>query len=111
MERAAQGSPVRGGGAQCRGLVGKVGVRSARPERISRSPGDSVTLCCPVAGKVLLRDVQAITLHRGQYTTSRRTAAVPQLQCTGGSAGCARVPEVVQCHNKGWDGSDVQVTA
>ncbi|NXD27771.1 SARAF factor, partial [Spelaeornis formosus] len=57
---------------------------------------------------VLLRDVQALTLHRGQYTTSRRTAAVPQLQCTGGSAGCSRVPEVVQCYNKGWDGYDVQ---
>ncbi|NXK61893.1 SARAF factor, partial [Sylvietta virens] len=57
---------------------------------------------------VLLRDVEALTLHRGQYTTSRRTAAVPQLQCTGGSAGCSRVPEVVQCYNKGWDGYDVQ---
>ncbi|XP_040411100.1 store-operated calcium entry-associated regulatory factor isoform X1 [Cygnus olor] len=59
-------------------------------------------------GRVLLREVQALTLHRGQYTTSRRTAAVPQLQCTGGSAGCSRVPEVVQCYNKGWDGYDVQ---
>ncbi|XP_053797674.1 store-operated calcium entry-associated regulatory factor [Vidua chalybeata] len=59
-------------------------------------------------GKVLLRDVQALTLHRGQYTTSRRTASVPQLQCTGGSAGCSHVPEVVQCYNKGWDGYDVQ---
>ncbi|KAM6071839.1 store-operated calcium entry-associated regulatory factor isoform 3-T3 [Theristicus caerulescens] len=59
-------------------------------------------------GRVLLREVQALTLHRGQYTTSRRTAAVPQLQCTGGTAGCSRVPEVVQCYNKGWDGYDVQ---
>ncbi|XP_061848421.1 store-operated calcium entry-associated regulatory factor isoform X2 [Colius striatus] len=59
-------------------------------------------------GRVLLRDIQALTLHRGQYTTSRRTAAVPQLQCTGGTAGCSRVPEVVQCYNKGWDGYDVQ---
>ncbi|NWW47524.1 SARAF factor, partial [Pedionomus torquatus] len=57
---------------------------------------------------VLLREVQALTLHRGRYTTSRRTAAVPQLQCTGGSAGCSHVPEVVQCYNKGWDGYDVQ---
>ncbi|NXN68858.1 SARAF factor, partial [Himantopus himantopus] len=57
---------------------------------------------------VLLREVQALTLHRGQYTTSRRTAAVPQLQCTGGTAGCSHVPEVVQCYNKGWDGYDVQ---
>ncbi|XP_066042276.1 store-operated calcium entry-associated regulatory factor [Chamaea fasciata] len=65
-------------------------------------------LCWDRPGKVLLRDVQALTLHRGQYTTSKRTAAVPQLQCTGGSAGCSHVPEVVQCYNKGWDGYDVQ---
>ncbi|NXI50080.1 SARAF factor, partial [Chloroceryle aenea] len=57
---------------------------------------------------VLLREVQALTLRRGQYTTARRTAAVPQLQCTGGAAGCSHIPEVVQCYNKGWDGYDVQ---
>ncbi|NXP44610.1 SARAF factor, partial [Heliornis fulica] len=57
---------------------------------------------------VLLRDVQALTLHRGRYTTARRVPAVPQLQCMGGSAGCVHAPEVVQCYNKGWDGSDVQ---
>ncbi|XP_064917618.1 store-operated calcium entry-associated regulatory factor isoform X1 [Columba livia] len=59
-------------------------------------------------GRVLLREVQALTLRRGQFTASRRTPAVPQLQCTGGTAGCSRVPEVVQCYNKGWDGYDVQ---
>lgn len=64
----------------------------------------------PIAG-VLLRDVQVLTLHRGRYTTARRTAAVPQLQCIGGSAGCSDIPEVVQCYNRGWDGYDVQVTA
>ncbi|XP_025966165.2 store-operated calcium entry-associated regulatory factor [Dromaius novaehollandiae] len=64
--------------------------------------------CWNQPGRVLLREVQALTLHRGQYTASRRTAAVPQLQCTGGTAGCSPVPEVVQCYNKGWDGYDVQ---
>ncbi|XP_018615222.2 store-operated calcium entry-associated regulatory factor [Scleropages formosus] len=60
-------------------------------------------------GSVLLRDIQALTLYRGRYTTARRTSPVPQLQCLGGSAGCnAFVPEVVQCQNKGWDGVDVQ---
>ncbi|KAE8301140.1 Store-operated calcium entry-associated regulatory factor [Larimichthys crocea] len=60
-------------------------------------------------GGVLLRDVKALTLYRGRYTTARRSNPVPQLQCTGGSAGCkAFVPEVVQCQNKGWDGFDVQ---
>ncbi|XP_028929732.1 store-operated calcium entry-associated regulatory factor [Ornithorhynchus anatinus] len=59
--------------------------------------------------KILLREIQALTLHRGQFTSARRSAPVPQLQCTGGSAGCAAyVPDVVQCHNKGWDGFDVQ---
>ncbi|XP_029457506.1 store-operated calcium entry-associated regulatory factor isoform X2 [Rhinatrema bivittatum] len=61
------------------------------------------------AEKVLLREIQAITLYRDHYTASRRTTAVPQLKCTGGTAGCsAFVPEVVQCHNRGWDGFDVQ---
>ncbi|XP_047672255.1 store-operated calcium entry-associated regulatory factor [Tachysurus fulvidraco] len=60
-------------------------------------------------GAVLLRDVQALTLYGGRYTTARRSSPVPQLQCVGGSAGCsAFVPEVVQCQNKGWDGVDVQ---
>uniref|UniRef100_A0A8C3BJE2 Store-operated calcium entry-associated regulatory factor n=1 Tax=Cairina moschata TaxID=8855 RepID=A0A8C3BJE2_CAIMO len=58
--------------------------------------------------QVLLREVQTLTLHRGQYATSRRTAAVPQLQCTGGSAWCSRATEVVQCYSDGWDGYNVQ---
>ncbi|CAI9558956.1 unnamed protein product [Staurois parvus] len=34
---------------------------------------------------------------------------IPQLKCVGGSAGCsAMTPQVVQCHNRGWDGLDVQ---
>ncbi|XP_061491191.1 store-operated calcium entry-associated regulatory factor [Rhineura floridana] len=59
--------------------------------------------------KILLREIQALTLYPGRYTNYRRTSPVPQLHCTGGSAGCgAYTPEVVQCHNKGWDGYDVQ---
>lgn len=62
------------------------------------------------ADAVLLRDVQSLTLYRGRSTTARRSRPVPQLRCVGGSAGChAFVPEVVQCHNRGWDGVDVQV--
>ncbi|XP_065110453.1 store-operated calcium entry-associated regulatory factor isoform X2 [Paramisgurnus dabryanus] len=58
---------------------------------------------------VLLRDVQVLTLHRGRYTTARRSSPVLQLQCIGGSAGCGSfVMDVVQCYNKGWDGIDVQ---
>ncbi|KAM4708955.1 store-operated calcium entry-associated regulatory factor isoform 1-T2 [Discoglossus pictus] len=59
--------------------------------------------------RVLLRDIQAITLHADRYTNARRTSPVPQLKCIGGSAGCnAVMPQVVQCHNRGWDGIDVQ---
>ncbi|XP_074850032.1 store-operated calcium entry-associated regulatory factor isoform X2 [Carettochelys insculpta] len=59
-------------------------------------------------GRVLLREVQTLTLYRDQYTASRRTSPIPQLQCTGGTAGCVYVPAVVQCYNKGWDGFDIQ---
>nr|XP_060618677.1 store-operated calcium entry-associated regulatory factor [Anolis sagrei ordinatus] len=59
--------------------------------------------------RVLLREVQALTLYPGKNTNYRRSSPVPQLQCTGGSAGCgAYAPDVVQCYNKGWDGYDVQ---
>ncbi|XP_053226699.1 store-operated calcium entry-associated regulatory factor [Podarcis raffonei] len=59
--------------------------------------------------KILLREIQALTLYPGRFTNYRRTSPVPQLHCTGGSAGCAAyTPEVVQCYNKGWDGQDVQ---
>ncbi|XP_069482267.1 store-operated calcium entry-associated regulatory factor isoform X2 [Ambystoma mexicanum] len=59
--------------------------------------------------KVLLRDIQSITLYSDRYTNSRRTSPVPQLACTGGTAGCAAyIPPVVSCQNKGWDGFDVQ---
>ncbi|XP_030050366.1 store-operated calcium entry-associated regulatory factor [Microcaecilia unicolor] len=85
---------------------------------MERLAGYLITLCLVVwspvlawneAEKVLLREIQALTLYRDHYTASRRTAAVPQLKCTGGSAGCsAFVPEVVQCHSRGWDGFDVQ---
>ncbi|KAM6261676.1 store-operated calcium entry-associated regulatory factor [Porphyrio hochstetteri] len=72
-----------------------------------RAPGRALSPA-PSPDRVLLRDVQALTLRRGGYTAARRAAPGPQLQCTGGSAGCARVPEVVQCYNRGWDGFDVQ---
>ncbi|XP_063775535.1 store-operated calcium entry-associated regulatory factor [Pseudophryne corroboree] len=59
--------------------------------------------------RVLLRDIQAITLYAGRYTNARRSSPIPQLKCIGGSAGCSAVtPQVVQCHNRGWDGIDVQ---
>ncbi|KAM8940542.1 store-operated calcium entry-associated regulatory factor [Pelodytes ibericus] len=66
-------------------------------------------LCWNQQERVLLREIQAITLYANRYTNGRRAAPVPQLKCIGGSAGCnAVVPQVVQCHNRGWDGIDVQ---
>ncbi|XP_029647932.1 store-operated calcium entry-associated regulatory factor [Octopus sinensis] len=59
--------------------------------------------------KVLLQDINVITLNRGQMTTARRSSPVAQLKCTGGSAGCRSViPQTVQCYNRGWDGYDIQ---
>lgn len=59
--------------------------------------------------RILLRDVQALTLHHDRYTASRRLDPIPQLKCVGGTAGCdSYTPKVVQCQNKGWDGYDVQ---
>lgn len=58
--------------------------------------------------KVLLKDVQVLTLYHGRQTTGRRSSPVPQLQCVGGSAAHEFIPQVVQCYNKGWDGVDVQ---
>lgn len=59
-------------------------------------------------GKVLLKDVQVLTLRTGQMTTGRRSSPVSQLTCVGGSAAGKFNPQVVQCYNRGWDGVDVQ---
>jgi hypothetical protein len=60
------------------------------------------------AQRALLRDVQTLTLYRGQYTTGRRSSPVPQLQCIGGTAAGKFSPKSVQCYNRGFDGRDVQ---
>ncbi|OWF35556.1 store-operated calcium entry-associated regulatory factor-like [Mizuhopecten yessoensis] len=59
--------------------------------------------------KVLLSEVETLTLYNGRMTNSRRSGPIPQLKCEGGSAGCGTfVPQVVQCTNKGSDGRDIQ---
>lgn len=60
------------------------------------------------SGKVLLRDVQVLTLQAGKMTTGRRSSPVPQLNCVGGSARGKFNPQVVQCYNRGSDGNDIQ---
>merc|ERR1712038_394763 len=59
-------------------------------------------------GKVLLKDVQVLTLKAGQMTTGRRSSPVPQLNCVGGSAQGHFNPQAVQCYSRGFDGQDVQ---
>lgn len=59
-----------------------------------------------VVDKVRLTDVDVITLRDGSMTNARRVAAVPQLTCQG--MFCQKRPRVVQCHNSGTDGIDVQ---
>jgi hypothetical protein len=67
------------------------------------------TVCCGNSNKIRLEDIRALTLHHGSYTAGRRSSPVPQLKCIGGTAGCsAFVPKVVQCYNRGSDGTDIQ---
>jgi len=57
---------------------------------------------------VLKTDIQVLTFRRGEMTTSRRVAPIPQLKCVGGDAGCRNQPDAVQCRNVGTDGVDIQ---
>ena len=71
--------------------------------------------------RVLLTSVQTLTFSKSQYTTGRRSRfdrvhavtprPIPQMKCTGGSAGCSYAPSTMQCYNRGTDGRDVQVCA
>ncbi|EDM09180.1 transmembrane protein 66, isoform CRA_b [Rattus norvegicus] len=45
-------------------------------------------LCWKNPDRILLRDVEALTLYSDRYTTSRRLDPIPQLKCVGGTAGC-----------------------
>uniref|UniRef100_A0A914WGZ0 Store-operated calcium entry-associated regulatory factor n=1 Tax=Plectus sambesii TaxID=2011161 RepID=A0A914WGZ0_9BILA len=58
--------------------------------------------------KVRLRDIETLTLREGQWTAGRRSAPVLQVQCVGGSAAGTFQPKVVQCYNRGSDGTDIQ---
>merc|ERR1719348_1625289 len=53
--------------------------------------------------KVLLKEVQVLTLREGAMSSGRRSSPVPQLSCVGGSAGCRGedLPQVAQCYNMG----------
>ncbi|XP_074594382.1 store-operated calcium entry-associated regulatory factor-like [Brevipalpus obovatus] len=57
--------------------------------------------------RIKLKEIQALTLKKGHWTSARRTKPIPQLACVGGTAHCSYQPETVQCLNKGWDGVTV----
>jgi len=61
-------------------------------------PGDSISL----------GDVKVLTLYSGKFTRARRTRAIPQISCVGGSAAGRYDPDVIQCTNMGSDGIDYQ---
>ena len=62
------------------------------------------------SSSILERNIQVLTLRQGVFTNARRSSAVPQLRCVGGTARCAfsYVPKIVQCVNKGSDGMTTQ---
>ncbi|KAI0980840.1 hypothetical protein GJ496_005728 [Pomphorhynchus laevis] len=58
--------------------------------------------------KILIRDVQTLTFHKGDKTTFRRSSPISQLKCVGGSNKCRYLPHTVQCYNRGSDGKSIQ---
>lgn len=63
---------------------------------------------CYDYNKVLLRDVEVLTFNKNEYTIAGRNPSVPQLSCVGGTGRhFSNEIDVVQCYNKGYDGTDV----
>eukprot|EP01080_Neovahlkampfia_damariscottae_P002894 gene2894-4737_t len=58
--------------------------------------------------KIHLSQIQALTFHKGRYTTSKRSAPVMQLKRVGGNVKTDYEPDTVQCKNQGFDGMTVQ---
>lgn len=61
---------------------------------------------------ILLSKVKTLTLHGDQKTTARRSSAVPQLKCVGGSGKGYYDVDVMRCSNQGseYDAEDIQWT-
>lgn len=75
--------------------------------------GDNYTnWTCPsksveIPGRVLLTDIESLTFREGYFTNSRRENSISQINCVG-DRGCALKPRVIQCVNKGSNGTDIQ---
>jgi len=50
---------------------------------------------------ILLHDIKELEFTAGKFTASRRVAAIPQLECIGGSARGVHEPDTVRCVNVG----------
>lgn len=57
--------------------------------------------------RIRLKDVETLTLYADRWTSARRSAAVKQLTCVGGSCNQVSV-QAAQCYNRGFDGNDIQ---
>jgi hypothetical protein len=64
-----------------------------------------IAFIATLSAQVHIKDVQVITLYSNEYTSGRRNAPIPQLQCTGPACfeGALRS---MQCTNMGFDGTD-----
>jgi hypothetical protein len=58
-------------------------------------------------GRVLLAYVDTLTFREGHFTTGRRENSINHITCLGRS-GCSLKPGVIQCKNKGSNGTDIQ---
>ncbi|KAM9959975.1 hypothetical protein ACTFIW_007207 [Dictyostelium discoideum] len=60
--------------------------------------------------KILLKDVQVLTLRSGEMAKARRSSPIQQMECIGGTATkeLELYPKTIQCYNMGSNGVDVQ---
>ncbi len=61
--------------------------------------------------RIRLRDIEVLTLNEGEMTRGRRVSPIPQLNRVGGNGPNRNdiLPKSVQCYNKGWNGTGIQV--
>lgn len=68
----------------------------------------SFVFCNAIHERVLLKDVQVLTLRAGAFTTGRRNSPNQQLLCQNCNDDAARkAVDTIQCRNVGFDGRDV----
>lgn len=65
-----------------------------------------VFLLATMGDRIPLSSLRALTLYAGRYTAARRTAPVPQLECTGYICRDYQ-PSAVQCTNTGGSSTDI----